>query len=275
MRALSTRPGLTEATQMRPSSSSLRAIFAAFAFALCLVVQGMPATALEMQRGELRVGVSNTRPGTLLMTWQGPIAAPMANHIRDAFESRKGQVTRLQLRLSSQGGSVAEGERVIEVLRQIKSTHEVDTIVTHGDVCASMCVFIYVQGQKRYGALTSSWLFHEVSHMDPVTKQTTKLDRPAWERLVDKYFRPAGVSEEWIADLNPRTVQSDYWQTGSDLIRSNSGIIHEALPNQTARVVLPSPSGKPAASAEPSTGRSAECRKYFASIGAVVTVPCS
>jgi ATP-dependent protease ClpP protease subunit len=209
------------------------------------------------------------------MTWQGPIAAPMANQIRDAFESRKRQATRFVFRLSSHGGSVAEGERVIEVLRQIKSTHELETVVTQGDVCASMCVFIYVQGQKRFGALTSSWLFHEVSHMDPVTRQTTKLDRAAWERLVDKYFRPAGVSEEWIADLKPRTIQSDYWQTGSDLIRSNSGIIHEPLANQTARVVVPGSHPRESASAQPSTGSPGECRKYFASIGAVVTVPCS
>ena len=82
------------------------------------------------------------------------------------------------------------------MLRQIKSTHQLETVVAQGDVCASMCVFIYVQGQKRFGALTSSWLFHEVSHTDPVTKQTTKLDRAAWERLVDKYFLPAGVSTD-------------------------------------------------------------------------------
>jgi hypothetical protein len=164
---------------------------------------------------------------------------------------------------------------VIEVLRQIKSTHELETVVAQGDVCASMCVFIYVQGQKRFGALTSSWLFHEVSHMDPITRQTTKLDRAAWERLVDTYLRPAGVSDAWIADLKPRTVQSDYWQTGSDLIKSNSGIIHEPLANQTARLVVPSSNPKESASAQPSTASSGECRKYFANIGAVVTVPCS
>jgi ATP-dependent protease ClpP protease subunit len=253
----------------------LRAILAAIAFALALVAQGLPAGALDLPRGELRVGFSNTRASTVVMTWQGPIAAPMANQIRDAFESRKRQATRLVLRLSSHGGSVAEGERVIEVLRQIKSTHELETVVTQGDVCASMCVFIYVQGQKRYGALTSSWLFHEVSHMDPVTRQTTKLDRTAWERLVDTYFRPAGVSDAWIAELKPRTVDSDYWQTGADLIRSNSGIIHEALANQTARILAPGPRPREAASTQPTAASPGECRKYFASIGAVIAVPCS
>jgi ATP-dependent protease ClpP protease subunit len=220
------------------------------------------------------VSLSNTRANTVLLNWQGPIMAPMANQIKDAFESRKGQATRFVLRIASYGGSVTEGERVIDVLRQMKSAHQLETVVAQGDVCASMCVFIFVQGQKRFGALTSSWLFHEVSHMDPATKQVTKLDRAAWERLVDKYFRPAGVSEEWIADLKPRTIDSDYWQTGADLIRSNAGIIHESLGNQTARLVTPGPRPKEAASTQPAAARAGDCRKYFPSIGAVVAVPC-
>jgi hypothetical protein len=253
----------------------LPAVVMAVAFAISLVGQSLSASALELQGGELRISAPNAQNSALQMSWHGPIAAPMANRIRDAFEERKGQSSRLVLIISSGGGSVAEGERVIEMLRQIKSTHELETVVAQGDVCASMCVFIYVQGQKRFGALTSSWLFHEVSHMDPVTRQTTKLDRAAWERLVDTYLRPAGVSDAWIADLKPRTVQSDYWQTGSDLIKANSGIIHEPLANQTARLVVPSSNPKESASAQPSTASSGECRKYFANIGAVVTVPCS
>jgi ATP-dependent protease ClpP protease subunit len=251
----------------------------AFAAAAALAVPFLAATqqaqALEADRGALSVSLSTSRPGSVVMNWRGPIAAPMANQIRDAFESHKGKASRFVLRISSTGGLVPEGERVIEVLTQIRATHQLDTAVTQGDVCASMCVFIYLQGQKRFGALTSSWLFHEVSHMDAKTRQTTRLDRPAWERLVDKYMRPAGVSEEWIADMKPRTVNSDYWQTGSDLIRANSGIIHEQLANQTARYVAPSPGAKQPGSAEAAKGTPAECRKYFASIGAVIAVPCS
>ena len=252
MRALSTRLGQIATTARRPPSL-LHAILAVVALTVSLVAPGAPADALEAQHGSLKVSLSTTRVGTVLMTWNGPVAAPMASQIRDAFESRRGQATRFVFKISSYGGSVTEGERVIEVLRRIKATHELETAVTQGDVCASMCVFIYVQGQKRYGALTSSWLFHEVSHMDPVTQQTTALDRAAWERLVDKYFRPAGVSDAWIADLKPRTVASDYWQTGADLIRSNSGIIHEPLANQTARYVAPGPRPK-------SVGQRPTCR---------------
>jgi ATP-dependent protease ClpP protease subunit len=253
----------------------LHALIGVLAIILALFAQGTPAGALELPRGELKVSLSSTRANTVVLSWTGPVMAPMANQIRDAFESRKNQARRILLRVSSYGGSVAEGERVIEVLRSIKATHELETTVMQGDVCASMCVFIYVQGQKRYGALTSSWLFHEVSHTDPVTKQTTRLDRTAWERLVDTYLRPAGVSDAWIADLKPRTVNSDYWQTGADLIRTNSGIIHEPLANQTARIIVTGPPTKETASARPVVTPPRECRKYFASIGEVVTVPCT
>jgi ATP-dependent protease ClpP protease subunit len=252
----------------------LRAIVAAIVFAGSLVGQGMSASAWENQRGRLRIAASDSGNGTVRMIWHGPIAAPMAEQIRQAFEDRKQHATRVMLALSSNGGSVAEGERVIEVLRQIKTTHELETVVSQGEKCASMCVFIYVQGQKRSGALTSSWLFHEVSRRDPLTKQTT-LDRSAWLRLVDKYFRPAGVSEEWIANLKQRTVESDYWQTGADLIQANSGIIYTPLGNQKARNVAPTPRREEAKSTRPPSGGPLQCKQYFASIGAVLTVPCS
>src|SRR5215470_16535820 len=267
---------LDRAPRRVAATCGLHALVGLLALILALCAQGAPAGALELPRGELKVGLSSTGANTVVLTWTGPMMAPMANQIRDAFESRKHQARRFLLRVSSYGGSVAEGERVIEVLRSIKATHELETTVMQGDVCASMCVFVYVQGQKRYGALTSSWLFHEVSHADPVTKQTTRLDRAAWERLVDTYLRPAGVSDAWIADLKPRTVNSDYWQTGADLVRANAGIIHEPRGNQTVRMIRPGPRPKEAASAQPAAVTTPrECRKYFASIGEVVTVPCS
>lgn len=271
-----TGPRRVAETAIRSTRRVLRSIAGGLIIALALAAQGAPAAAMDAPRGELRAGMSNTRPNTVHLSWQGPIMAPMANQIRDAIESRKSQATRFVFRIASYGGSVAEGERVIDVLRQLKATHQLETVVAPGDVCASMCVFIYVQGQKRLGAMTSSWLFHEVSHNDPVTKQITRLDRPGWERLVDKYLRPAGVSSAWIDDLKPRTVDSDYWQTGSDLIAANSGIITEPIANQSARVIAaPSPATKAAASAQPATASKPECRKYLPSIGTVVTVPCS
>ena len=44
------------------------------------------------------------------------------------------------------------------------------------------------------------------------------------------------------------TFESDYWQTGADLIRSSSGIINKSLGNQRPRLVVPPPAGRSASS---------------------------
>jgi hypothetical protein len=266
-----------------------QALLMSLAVALLFVWRVGPASADDGAQGRLTLGSSESDPGAIVMLWSGRVAAPMARQIRDAFEQRRHTGSRVVLKLSSGGGSVAEGERVIDVLRDIKRTHELETVVEQGRTCGSMCVFIYLQGQKRTAALSSLWLFHEVSHKDPRSQKVVSLDREAWEMLVNKYYGPAGVSAEWTAAMKPYTVRSDYWQTGADLINEKSGIVHVALGNQKERVVAerepprlqrnveraqprrdpdtPQRTGKP----EPS---SAECKIYLPTIGAMVNVAC-
>lgn len=202
---------------------------------------GASGVALAKEHGKLKASLSKDEPGTLVLQWTGKVAAPMASQIERAFESRKDQVTRVVLALDSGGGNIKEGERTIKVLRQIRTTHQLETVVNHGKRCGSMCVFIYMQGKKRVAALTSSWLFHEASKKED--DRVVSLDRGKWERLMDKYFVPEGVSPEWIAAMKPLTHRTDLWQTGADLVNGGSGIIHEALGNQKGRIVH---DGKPA-----------------------------
>jgi len=218
-------------------------LVAVLALGVLLVAQVRPAGADEVAYGRLKIKGPTAGSNTVVMAWQGEIAAPMAAQISEAFEARKVGATRFLLLLDSGGGSVAEGERVIEVLRRIKRTHELMTAVAHGQKCGSMCVFIFVQGQERIAALTSAWLFHEVSRLDPNTRQIITLNRPRWEQLIDKYFIPAGISEAWIADMKQYTFGSDYWQTGADLMRSNSNIITKTMGNQQPRLLDPPTAG--------------------------------
>ena len=154
-------------------------LVAVLALAVLLVAQVRPAGADEVAYGRLKIKGPTSGSNTVVMGWQGEIAAPMAAQISEAFEARKAGATRFLLLLDSGGGSVAEGERVIEVLRRIKRTHELMTAVAHGQKCGSMCVFIFVQGQERIGALTSAWLFHEVSRLDPNTQPDHHPQSPA------------------------------------------------------------------------------------------------
>jgi hypothetical protein len=230
----------------------LRAVFLSLA-AASLLLASPPALADRADHGELRIGASTSNPDTLVLHWTGKIAAPMARQIESAFEQRKGQTTRVVLTLASGGGSVQEGERVISVLRRIKQTHRLQTVVNHGQMCGSMCVFIYVQGDRRTAALSSTWLFHETSRQDG--KRIISLNRELWERLVDDYWVPAGVSSAWIEKIKPLTIRSDYWQTGADLVNEDSGIIHEALGNQRPRAVADGKGQGPQAEIQPDRRR--------------------
>lgn len=189
--------------------------------------------------GKLKLSPSSRHPEVLVMSWDGEIRRGMAKVIRTAFEQHKDQFKVIEFVINSGGGSVREGEQVIAVLQEIKKTHRLYTGVRAGRRCGSMCVFIYVQGQKRFAAPASIWLFHEVSRTDKHTHKIYELDRAQWEMLIDRYWLPAGVNPVWIADMKKHTFQTDYYQTGQDLLAHDSGIVHKPLSDENHRIVVP------------------------------------
>ncbi|MGE4183359.1 MAG: hypothetical protein AB7E81_00025 [Hyphomicrobiaceae bacterium] len=167
----------------------------------------------------------------------------MSAEIATAFELNRWRVRAVELKLDSGGGSVKEGEEVIRVLQNIKKTHMLVTAVAAGGRCGSMCVFIFVQGDKRLAASASLWLFHEVSIVDRVSHTITRLDRARWEELVQKYWVPAGVNQDWINEVKAHTNETDYWQSGESLLRSKANLIHRALSDKKRRKIVPVEAG--------------------------------
>ena len=224
------------------------------------VLASVPCGARAASTPHLHFGRSNKHNDILIMVWRGRIEAPMSSEISAAFEENKSSIKGIEFKIDSGGGSVTEGERVIAVLQEIKKTHELHTVVEAGGKCGSMCVFIYVQGQKRLAAPASLWLFHEVSFKDPQTHKITRLDRSSWEHLVDKYWVPAGVDKQWIENVKTHTVGTDYWQSGDSLLKEGSNIITKALSDEHHRIV--------ASSTTP------VCRKYSPETDGLVEIPC-
>src|ERR1700757_1186835 len=62
----------------------------------------------------------NKEDGTLYIDWSGPIVAGMADDLRAALGKYGTTLNRVVLFLDSAGGRVDDGDRVIEVLNQIK-----------------------------------------------------------------------------------------------------------------------------------------------------------
>lgn len=172
---------------------------------------------------------------TLYLKWTGKIISPMSERLLTEFDKAKKRVKYVVLTLSSCGGSLKEAERVIAVLRSVRSTHTLQTVVDRGATCGSACVPVFLQGERRRAALTSSWLFHEVGRWTAKDKSRLTANRSLTERTFQDYFLSAGVSETWLNQLRILVQHADYWQTGQNLWESGSGVIMDPIDNHVAR----------------------------------------
>ena len=175
--------------------------------------------------------------GRLEIDWSGLIVAGVADDLR-AWVAKYGTALKsVVLFLDSAGGRVDEGDRVIAVLNEIKQGHRLATVVPHGKLCASMCIPIFLQGDDRFAARASLWIFHEVSQPQANGGQRTDMTE-TW-RLFRKYYGSAGVSMHWLKSIAPLIQGADLWQTGGDLIDAKTGIVMYALRDTIERATAP------------------------------------
>ena len=172
--------------------------------------------------------------GTVYLRWRGKIEAPMESRIADAFERHRSESRTFVLSLSSSGGSLDQGASVMRLLRKIGETHKIETVVEAGSRCASMCVPVYLQGQRRTAAADARFMFHEVSFRVVLAKEDIAVPATATARATDKffndYFRPAGVTEAWIRQVRAdMDGGNDIWKTARELVDDNAGIVQQVF----------------------------------------------
>ena len=176
---------------------------------------------------------------TLSLRWTGTIGNRMHEKIEAEFDKAKDRIERVDLYLNSCGGSIMEMEATIASLRHIKKTHRLETEVGWAHVCGSACVPIFLQGQSRYGALTSSWLFHEAGRqeIEAMGRSADKVtvSGELTERLFNDYYVPAGASKKWLDRVRGVIKNQDFFQTGEDLVKDESHIITHPLDNVVPR----------------------------------------
>ena len=184
--------------------------------------------------GKLDVQVDQAT-STAYLTWRGKIDAPMEQRLTDAYKQHRDEVRRFVLSLSSPGGSLDHGARVVRLLNEMAETHHLETVVEGRRVCASMCVPVYLQGRKRLAAPGARFMFHEVRfsefYSDETVKVPTSAIAKATDNLFERYFVPAGVPERWIiAVRSEMTGGHDIWKTAQQLVDENAHIV-ETLAN--------------------------------------------
>jgi hypothetical protein len=120
----------------------------------------------------------NEEDATLYIEWSGPIVGGMADYLRSALGKYGTLSHRVVLGLNSAGGQVEEGDRVIQILNEIKQAHRLVTEVLDGNLCASMCIPIFLQGDDRLAARASLWIFHEAAKPGANGKERTDMPVP-------------------------------------------------------------------------------------------------
>lgn len=165
----------------------------------------------------------------LIFVWRGEVRAPMAQRFAEAFDEHGNEAERIVIELSSPGGALAEGHAVIDVIAAMKRTHEIDTRVRARDICLSMCVPIFLQGEDRIAAPTAHFMFHQPTAVDFFTEEV--VDRPDFERRMDgerfydRYLIASGVNPVWGETLKAEWDGKDVWKTGKELFEEDAGIV--------------------------------------------------
>lgn len=171
---------------------------------------------------------------TLQLDWIGTVNESMAPKIDAAFEANKGRTKAVVLSLQSCGGRTDYMAATIGVLRYIKKTHALVTVVDRGATCASACIPIFLASDRRRAALSSLWFFHRswryqlAGGVDEI--QTSAPGSHSVARFLDRYYASAGVSRQWLSHLKDVIERSGgYWQSGRDLWDAKAGIVTETI----------------------------------------------
>lgn len=177
-----------------------------------------------------QVGV-RLEEGALVLSWRGDVRAPMAARFAEAFSDRRNEANRIVIELNSPGGSIAEGRAVIELIEHMKKTHDVDTRVLAREFCFSMCVPIFLQGERRIASRSSLFMFHEPMAYDAITEK--RVQQPEFERqftterYYQRYFESSEMNREWGEKLRASWEGKDIWKTGEQLVEEGANIVTE------------------------------------------------
>ncbi len=165
---------------------------------------------------------------TVILTWRGPVEAPMAARFGEALADSR-DAPRILVRLDSQGGSLSEGRLVIREIEKAKAHMIVDTYVASGDICLSMCVPIYLAGSQRSAGARARFMFHEPKAFDTITGEPSQ--QPRFEQSLasdwffEAYFGASPMNPEWREALRAKWKGRELWYTARQLVEEDSGIV--------------------------------------------------
>lgn len=199
---------------------------------LALTLLWLPdsAQAFDIPAGTVTVRESQDANGAPIYYMQidGAIAAPMPDQMSQLLATLKPDEP-LLLNLNSPGGSSGQGKLIIAMLQdELKKGRNFSTSVENGQICASMCVPLFMQAPRRYAGEGSLFMFHGAIEPD----YSNVPDFYATEDLL-RIFTEAGMNPSWIDDRRKEGVFTEpgsYWISGRELYDAKSDVITRLIP---------------------------------------------
>lgn len=212
----------------------------AFAMALTLAVGAASAAERVRKFSVFRPSGEGAglAAGHLRLTYSGPIIAPFAEQLAALWQAEGEAYSQVELEIDSSGGSLSHAVKVIAVLREIRRTARLVTVVTPGSMCASACVPVYMQGEVRRASTATGWMFHGACG------SYTNVPSPVPTRLYASLLAEAGLDAGFLCELEDKGYLSKpgaYWVSGYELYHLHAaGVITEISGGwQPAEPVVP------------------------------------
>ena len=164
----------------------------------------------------------------VILAWTGEVELPMHTLLMRAFNDWRDRSQHFLLQLNSPGGSIREGGDVVELLQRIKRTHQFDTYVASREICMSMCVPIFLQGNKRFAAPDARFMFHEPKRFydDGSEAKGFSFEREALtQRFFTRYFENSAMDVDWRVQLEKNWIGKDIYKSGKQLVEEHSNIV--------------------------------------------------
>lgn len=162
------------------------------------------------------------------LRYRGVLDARLAEELAGLLIGTQPAFRHVVLELDSEGGDLEAVQRISGVLKAARKTAELTTRVMGGGTCASGCIAVFMQGEKRKASGASVWVFHGAC---PAGSNIPSLS--ATKDYLD-LLADAGASEDFLCKLAQEgyVTRPGAWMiSGYELFHVyHANIITELLP---------------------------------------------
>lgn len=209
-----------------------------------LLTSAIPAPSAQLDS-------SITKEGKVVIALYGDIEQGDAESFSNIVKTANAQGKVVSgLRLNSQGGNLAEGFKLADLVKFAK----IATIVPNGSLCASACFLIFAGGEQRFASRSSQIGVHGASSNGAETPESSA----ATIEMV-RFAKLLGVPDRILGEMAATPPSQMFWLSQNDLLAMNvtlTGRPQQTPPQaSTPQTQVQTPPASSDASITPNSGK--------------------